>query len=125
MYVAMWDFAIKECNGGRKPDLNQCMYVGDAAVSSSSYMHDSHMQASCHHCHAHVAHAMCSYYVVISCVHQGRAAGWKTGASRDFSCTDRAFAHNIGIGFATETEFFHRAAPCKFGWRELSGVDAA
>lgn len=27
----MWDYMIAHCNGGVKPDLSQCMYVGDAA----------------------------------------------------------------------------------------------
>lgn len=31
----------------------------------------------------------------------GRIKGWKKGAKCDFSCSDRKFAHNVGINFFT------------------------
>jgi len=45
------------------------------------------------------------------------------GRPKDFSCSDRKFAHNIGLQFFTETEFFlHDGKPAgeKFSWDGLS-----
>lgn len=41
----------------------------------------------------------------------GRVAGWKQGLKKDFSCVDRAFAHNIGLTFKTPEELFLNEAP--------------
>ncbi|KAG9300017.1 hypothetical protein G9A89_009745 [Geosiphon pyriformis] len=45
-----------------------------------------------------------------------RAAGWKDGASRDWSDTDRKLAENIGIKFFTPEELFdnEKSAPYSF-----------
>lgn len=51
----------------------------------------------------------------------GRIAGWKPGASKDFSDSDRKFALNAGIPFYTPEEFFKcEPATTKF---TLSGFD--
>jgi len=50
----------------------------------------------------------------------GRLKGWKSGAKKDFSCSDRSFAHNIGIGFKTPDEFFLGEKPTiKFNWGSI------
>ena len=36
----------------------------------------------------------------------GRVDGWKAGKKKDFACTDREFALNLGIGFFTPEELF-------------------
>ena len=41
----------------------------------------------------------------------GRIKGWKRNGSKDFGCSDRAFAHNIGITFFTPEEFFTGEEP--------------
>jgi len=73
----MWNEMVAHYNGGIKPDLDNCIYVGDAA---------------------------------------GRAAGWAPGRKKDFSCSDRKFAHNIGIKFSTPEEYFKNEASAAFEW---------
>lgn len=59
----------------------------------------------------------------------GRAKNWKfgefigwllsnplLGAPKDFSCSDRTFAHNVGVKFQTPEEFFLGESPAKFEW---------
>eukprot|EP01027_Heterolobosea_sp_BB2_P014464 GEZU01020775.1.p1 GENE.GEZU01020775.1~~GEZU01020775.1.p1 ORF type:complete len:257 (+),score=90.15 GEZU01020775.1:693-1463(+) len=51
----------------------------------------------------------------------GRPKDWKPKAKKDFSCSDRKFAANIGIAFHTPEEFFLGEKPCtKFSWE---GID--
>ena len=74
----MWTFMTKKCNGGKKVDMDESVYVGDAA---------------------------------------GRVKGWSTGKKKDFSCSDRKFAANVGVKFQTPEEFFNGDKPCtKFEW---------
>jgi len=50
----------------------------------------------------------------------GRVKGWKDGAKKDFSCSDRSFANNIGVTFKTPEEFFLNEKPTKkFKWGSL------
>jgi len=45
----------------------------------------------------------------------GRQAGWLAGKKKDFSCSDRLLAANVGIRFVTpEEEFLGQAATAKF-----------
>ncbi|XP_060082070.1 bifunctional polynucleotide phosphatase/kinase-like [Ylistrum balloti] len=80
----MWEHFVQKCNGGVKPDLSQCRYVGDAA---------------------------------------GRAAEWAPGKKKDFSCSDRMFAANIGINFQTPEEFFLEEKAVPFQWRSFNPND--
>lgn len=57
----------------------------------------------------------------------GRAANWKQGCKKDFSCSDRKFAHNIGLPFHTPDEFFlgEQAAPFEWGTIDPKAVLSA
>jgi len=71
-HTTMWEHFCKHSNQGIVPDLQQCIYVGDAA-----------------------------------------------GRKSDFSCSDRKFAHNIGIEFKTPQEFFKEESPSPWDWDSL------
>lgn len=50
----------------------------------------------------------------------GRVKGWKPGVGKDFSCSDRTFAHNIGVTFKTPEEYFlGEAASDKWAWESI------
>lgn len=56
----------------------------------------------------------------------GRIKGWKKGAKKDFTCSDRKFAANIGIPFQTPEEFFLGETPCndaKWEWRTIDPIE--
>ena len=69
------------------------------------------------------------------CTYVGDAAGRPAAPERhrgkkDFSCSDRKFAHNVGMSFATPEEFFLGEAPADFDWdapdlTAYTGDDAA
>eukprot|EP01107_Rhizomastix_libera_P012407 TRINITY_DN3096_c0_g5_i1.p1 TRINITY_DN3096_c0_g5~~TRINITY_DN3096_c0_g5_i1.p1 ORF type:complete len:602 (-),score=205.24 TRINITY_DN3096_c0_g5_i1:130-1911(-) len=48
----------------------------------------------------------------------GRAAAWdgKKTTKKDFSCSDRKFAYNVGVAFQTPEEFFLGDKPAPFDW---------
>ncbi|XP_052225823.1 uncharacterized protein F21D5.5-like isoform X2 [Dreissena polymorpha] len=46
----------------------------------------------------------------------GRAKEWSPGKPKDFSCSDRKFAANLGVKFQTPEEFFQGESPAKFDW---------
>jgi bifunctional polynucleotide phosphatase/kinase len=46
----------------------------------------------------------------------GRPKDWSPGKPRDFSCSDRKFAANLGVPFYTPEEFFLGEAPAPFDW---------
>eukprot|EP00002_Diphylleia_rotans_P025508 TRINITY_DN5044_c0_g1_i2.p1 TRINITY_DN5044_c0_g1~~TRINITY_DN5044_c0_g1_i2.p1 ORF type:complete len:423 (-),score=106.47 TRINITY_DN5044_c0_g1_i2:269-1537(-) len=49
----------------------------------------------------------------------GRAQGWMSGKKKDFSCSDRKFAHNVGVGFQTPEEFFLGQSAAPFSWGSI------
>eukprot|EP01116_Phalansterium_solitarium_P020680 TRINITY_DN6162_c0_g2_i1.p1 TRINITY_DN6162_c0_g2~~TRINITY_DN6162_c0_g2_i1.p1 ORF type:complete len:264 (+),score=82.16 TRINITY_DN6162_c0_g2_i1:296-1087(+) len=55
----------------------------------------------------------------------GRLKGWSPTAPHDFSCTDRAFAHNVAVRFRTPEEFFLGHAPTSsWKWQALDPAAA-
>lgn len=54
----------------------------------------------------------------------GRPKDWQPGKKRDFSCSDRMFAANVGIGFQTPEEYFLDEAPAKFAWTSIDPAAA-
>ena len=47
----------------------------------------------------------------------GRSAGWKAGKKRDFACSDRKFATNVGVRYLTPEELFLGEQPTtKWVW---------
>ncbi|KAK7484043.1 hypothetical protein BaRGS_00024655 [Batillaria attramentaria] len=50
----------------------------------------------------------------------GRAKGWANDKPKDFSCSDRMFAANIGIKFSTPEEFFLDEKPAAFEWKSIN-----
>lgn len=47
----------------------------------------------------------------------GRIKSWLPGKKKDFSCSDRKFAANVGVKFQTPEEFFNGDKECtKFEW---------
>lgn len=49
----------------------------------------------------------------------GRKKGWAKDKPKDFSCSDRMFAANVGVKFSTPEEFFLNESPAPFEWRSL------
>ncbi|XP_065178968.1 uncharacterized protein F21D5.5-like [Sycon ciliatum] len=54
----------------------------------------------------------------------GRPKAWKKDAKKDFSCSDRMFAANIGVPFKTPDEYFfgEKAAPFSWGTENPAAV---
>lgn len=52
----------------------------------------------------------------------GRAKNWAPNKPKDFSCSDRMFAANIGIGFHTPEEFFLGEKPAKYKWGSINAA---
>ncbi|GFS01631.1 bifunctional polynucleotide phosphatase/kinase [Elysia marginata] len=50
----------------------------------------------------------------------GRAKNWAPNKPKDFSCSDRMFAANIGIKFETPEEFFLGEKAASFDWGSLN-----
>lgn len=46
----------------------------------------------------------------------GRPDGWSIGKKKDFSCSDRRFAANVGMKFSTPEEFFLAQSLAPFSW---------
>ena len=49
----------------------------------------------------------------------GRPDNWAPGKKKDFSCSDRKFAFNVGLKFYTPEEYFLSQSPAKFSWGEF------
>ncbi|XP_066299427.1 bifunctional polynucleotide phosphatase/kinase-like [Branchiostoma lanceolatum] len=62
-----------------------------------------------------------------SCTYVGDAAGrakeWAPGKPKDFNCSDRKFAANLGVKFFTPEEFFMGEEPAPFEWRTFDPKD--
>ncbi|PVD23837.1 hypothetical protein C0Q70_17111 [Pomacea canaliculata] len=52
----------------------------------------------------------------------GRPKGWAKEKPKDFSCSDRMFAANVGIKFYTPEEFFLGESAAKFEWGSIDPV---
>ena len=50
----------------------------------------------------------------------GRRKDWIKGKSKDFSCSDRMFAANIGVSFHTPESFFQDLKEASFEWGSLN-----
>jgi bifunctional polynucleotide phosphatase/kinase len=54
----------------------------------------------------------------------GRPAGWRAGAKKDFSCSDRKFAHNVGLTFHTPETYFMGLPEAKsFSWDGINPAE--
>ncbi|ELU12134.1 hypothetical protein CAPTEDRAFT_157252 [Capitella teleta] len=53
----------------------------------------------------------------------GRAKGWSERKPRDFSCSDRKFAANLGVPFQTPEEYFLGEDAAPFSWGTVDPVD--
>ena len=54
----------------------------------------------------------------------GRLAGWRAGAKKDFSCSDRKFAHNVGLTFHTPETYFMGLPEAKsFSWDGINPAE--
>jgi bifunctional polynucleotide phosphatase/kinase len=53
----------------------------------------------------------------------GRASGWKDVRKKDFSCSDRKFASNVGVKFYTPEEFFDKEEEAPFEWGGVNASD--
>ena len=53
----------------------------------------------------------------------GRAKDWMKGKPKDFSCSDRMFAYNVGASFATPEAFFQGLPEPKFDWKSLDASE--
>ncbi|BFZ16485.1 hypothetical protein BsWGS_19524 [Bradybaena similaris] len=53
----------------------------------------------------------------------GRAKNWASGKPKDFSCSDRMFAANVGVKFYTPEEFFFDEDPAPFQWGSIDAKD--
>jgi len=53
----------------------------------------------------------------------GRAKDWKKGAKKDFSCSDRKFAANVGVNFYTPDAFFLEEKEAVFDWDGINPVE--
>ncbi|XP_028392053.1 bifunctional polynucleotide phosphatase/kinase-like isoform X2 [Dendronephthya gigantea] len=50
----------------------------------------------------------------------GRPVNWAPKTKKDFACSDRTFAKNVGIPFHTPEEFFLNKKPAPFSWPEFN-----
>ena len=50
----------------------------------------------------------------------GRNKDWIKGKPKDFSCSDRMFAANVGVAFYTPETFFQGLKEASFEWRSLN-----
>lgn len=106
--ASMWDHFVKHHNGGVKVDTKDSFYCGDAAG-----------QVKCR------AHSLTErHFAVITstdCDFVGRPKAWDGNAKtkKDFSCSDRKFAHNVGLPFKTPEMCFLGQQDVAFEWGSI------
>lgn len=88
----MWNL-LEDNNSGIEICKNKSFYVGMFFFCILFFSRSYH----------HFSFSFFLYYTLLNFLGDaaGREAGWKGDIKRDFSCSDRKFASNVGIKYAT------------------------